>query len=391
MVVFTTCTEKVCAFMEANKKIKMECLGPDVSWLLFKEKAGEEFIASDNLIQQHAKDIVRECAGLPLTLVTVEKAMRTKMTAQEWEYVASMVRKSKYQSIPDTNDLIECWMGHGLLDDFDDLNEAYNKGGIIIGNLKEACLLESVAPSSWYDEYKSYVKLHDVIRDLALWITSDCGRTSKDDFTSISISPSQLGSNSMTNLHEFEISNIESLQELVMTTEGDSSCCLSHLIKLSLQYLPHLKNVIWKDLETHFFLPGLVYLQISGCNSLTNLRWTAHLPRLKELRIWGCDKLEIITKACDDATKVNEEEGNLFKSLKFLDLRGNPNLECIYKGELSLPSIETVILIGRDKLRKLPLGFVSAKNLKTIKVSSVIWDNMDWAHKDHFSHLAHFI
>ncbi|KAM0943151.1 putative P-loop containing nucleoside triphosphate hydrolase, leucine-rich repeat domain superfamily [Dioscorea sansibarensis] len=216
MVVFTTRSEKVCGFMEANKKIKMECLGSDASWLLFKKKAGEDLIASNSLIEGHAKDITKECAGLPLALVTVGKAMSTKKTPQEWEYVASMMRKSKYQSIPGmkkesnffpilkfsydnlesdtlrrcflycsfwgedveiaTDVLIECWMGHGLLDDFDDHDEAYNKGETFIGILKEACLLESVAPHWFGNKYKSFVKLHDVIRDLALWITSDCGK-----------------------------------------------------------------------------------------------------------------------------------------------------------------------------------------------------------------------
>ncbi|KAH7674447.1 disease resistance protein RPS2 protein [Dioscorea alata] len=654
MVVFTTRSENVCGDMEANKTIKMECLVPDAAWRLFKEIAGEELIASDNLIQQHAKDIVRECAGLTLALVTVGKAMRTKKTAQEWDYVASMMRKSKYPGIPGmrkesdffptlkisydnlesdilrqcllycslwgedveiaTDDLIECWMGHGLLDDFDDLNEAYNKGGIFIGNLKEACLLESVA-APWDYGLKSYVKLHDVIRDLALWITSDCGRNKQgwlvqpnsylerlpedvidrevinisvnnikaldgfpnchklktlilsveqhwgnphpeffakkngdlyspeffskidlrreippefftkmrclkyldlihasinilpeeigeligleylklpahlsvfpmalgdlknlkylyilsysgetipygliasltklqvldqlaasyfftnvylreenvdellilkelkgvgikikpssstlerllhvpkrrlslnclhhgeSDFTSISISPSQLGSNSKTYLHELDISYIRSLQELVMTTEGDSSWCLSHLNALALEYLPQLKNVIWKDLETHFFLPGLVLLDINNCHSLTSLCWTAHLPHLKILFIRSCDKLMSIIKTGDDATKVIEKEGNLFKSLRYLSLESNPNLVYIYEGELSLPSIEKISLSSCYKLRKLPLGLDSAKNLKSIWVTSDMWDNMDWAHKDHFSHL----
>ncbi|KAH7674503.1 P-loop containing nucleoside triphosphate hydrolase protein [Dioscorea alata] len=627
MVVFTTRSENVCGDMEANGTIKMKCLVPDAAWRLFKAQAGEELIASDNLIQQHARDIVRECAGLPLALVTVGKAMRTKKTAQEWDYVASMMRKSMYPSIPgmrkesdffpilkfsydylendtlrqcflycslwgedvaiDTNDLIECWMGHGLLDDFDDLNEAYNRGGIIIGNLQGACLLESVAAPRDYG-LKSYVKLHDVIRDLALRITSECGRNKQgwlvqpnsylerlpedvidrevisisvnniraldgfpnchklktlilssdneefliapevftkmrclkyldlikagikilpeeigeligleylrlprnlrslpmalgdlknlkylyifnlddakipygliarltklrvldlfsteeifpsvyldethvdellilkelegvginikpssstlerfrhvpkrrlrlgcfDDesnFTSISISPSQLGSNSKTNLRELDLIDIPRLQELVMTTEGDSSWCLSHLNALTLRFLPQLKNVIWKDLEKHFFLPGLVFLDICDCYSLTSLCWTAHLPRLKHLSIWKCDELKSIIKTGDDATKVIQEEGNLFKSLKILHLWDNPNLECIYEGELSLPSIENISLSCCVKLRKLPLGLDSAKNLKCINVTSDMWDNMDWAHKDRFSHLT---
>ncbi|KAH7674512.1 P-loop containing nucleoside triphosphate hydrolase protein, partial [Dioscorea alata] len=608
MVVFTTRLENVCGDMETNKTIKIECLDHDTAWRLFKEKAGEELISSDNLIQQHAKAIVGECAGLPLALVTVGKAMRTKKTAQEWDYVASMMRKSKYPGIPGmrkesdffpilkfsydnlesdilrqcflycslwgedveiaTDNLIECWMGHGLLDDFDDLGEAYNKGGIFIGNLKEACLLESVAPPWLHEE--SYVKLHDVIRDLALWITSDCGRNKQgwlvqpnsylerlpedvidrevinigvnnskaldgfpnchklktlilsveqywgeprpefftkmhclkyldlsdagidtlpkeiggligleylrlpsdlrslpmalsdlknlkylyifkldeakipygliarltklreldlfstdeafpsvyleerhvdellilkelkgvginikpsssilgrlrhvpkrrlrlgclddeSDFTSISISPSQLGNNSKTNLLELAISDIRSLQEMVITTEDE----------LHLDDLPHLKNVIWKDLETHFFLPGLTLLFISRCNSLTSLCWTAHLPRLKQLYITDCDELESIIKTGDDnTTEVIEEEVNLFKSLKYLYLLRNPNLECIYEGELSLPSMEMFSMTCCNKLRKLPLGLDSAKNLKSIVVDShYMWDNMDW-------------
>ncbi|XP_039131095.1 probable disease resistance protein At5g63020 [Dioscorea cayenensis subsp. rotundata] len=624
MVVFTTRSENVCGDMEANKTIKMECLVPDAAWRLFKAQAGEELIASDNLIQQHAKDIVRECAGLPLALATVGKAMRIKKTEQEWEYVASMMRKSKYSGIPgmrkesdffpilkfsydnlesdllrqcflycslwgedveiDTDDLIECWMGHGLLDDFDDLGEAYNKGGIFIGNLKEACLLLESATPFRYHKHKSFVKLHDVIRDLALWITSDCGRNKKGwlvqpksslerlpedvidrevinilvsnmkaldgfinfhklktlilskeivgrhrispelftkmpclkfldlsrarmdtlpkeigklfgleyfklpsqlrslstalgdlknlkylysfpqyklqipyglltrltklrvldlcstadvylekrhvdellilkelkgvginirristlerlclvpkrrlrlgylddapDFTSFSISPSQLGSNSKTNLQQFQIFNIQSLQELVMTTEGDSSWCLSHLNAFSLSNLPQLKNVIWKDLEAHFFLPVLAYLNIFKCKSLTSLCWTADLPHLKELQISTCDELKSIIKTSDDATKVIEEEGNLFKSLKSLDLWDNPNLECIYEGDLSLSSIEKISLGGCSKLRKLPLGLDSAKTLEYIDVDIDMWDNMDWAHKDHFSHFV---
>ncbi|XP_039130263.1 disease resistance protein RPS2-like [Dioscorea cayenensis subsp. rotundata] len=644
MVVFTTRSEAICGVMEADKKIKMECLDLAAAWLLFKEKAGEELIASDKLIQYHAESIVRECAGLPLALITIGKAMSTKKTTTEWEYVASMMRKSKYQSIPgmkkesnffpilkisydnlesDTlrqcflycslwgedveipaDELIECWMGHGLLDDFDDLNEAYSKGETIIGNLKEACLLE---PVDWSKvlrlnpKYDSHVKLHDVIRDLALWITSDCGKNKqgwlvqpntnlerlpedcidsevinfslnkiraldgspnchklrtlilsgnwqlvaistefftkmhclkyldlshahittlpdeiggligleylnlswtslislpmplgnlqnlkylycqayllKDipygliasltklqvldlygtsfyfleeryldellsltelkgvgicikriallarlyhvpkqrlhlrgrgllDFlvyqknlypdelinlTWVNISQSLLGSNCKTNLHELKISIITTLQELVITTQGDSSWCLSHLKTLSLVGLPQLRNVIWKDLEACHFLPSLTRLVIDGCDSLTNLCWTAELPCLQILSIMRCTELKSIITAGDesDGDATVTENGNIFNSLKELDLWDNPNLEWICEEELSLPSIERFCLTRCFKLQKLPLGLDSAKNLKIIHVSpESVWENMDWVHKDLFSHLV---
>ncbi|KAH7661452.1 P-loop containing nucleoside triphosphate hydrolase protein [Dioscorea alata] len=211
MVVFTTQSKAICGSMEADMKIKMEPLDDDAAWSLFEEKAGKELIASDKQIEHHAKDITGKCAGLPLVLVTVAKAMSTKKSPQDWECVATMMGnfagmkepslfsflKISYDSLEGdslrecflycslwgedeqipTDELIDCWMGHGLLGDFDELNEAYIEGETIIGRLKEACLLESGVlkqPVLKSSDLTSNVKLHGMIRDLALWITSNC-------------------------------------------------------------------------------------------------------------------------------------------------------------------------------------------------------------------------
>ncbi|XP_039140438.1 disease resistance protein RPS2-like [Dioscorea cayenensis subsp. rotundata] len=211
MVVFTTQSKAICRSMEADTKIRMEPLDDDAAWSLFNEKAGKELIASDEKIEYHAKDITEKCAGLPLVLVTVGKVMSTKKSPQDWEGVATMMGKfpgmkepslfpflkisydslegdslrqcflycslwGEDEQIP-TDELIECWMGHGLLGDFDELNEAYIKGETIIGLLKEACLLESGVlkqPVLKSSDLTSNVKLHGMVRDLALWIASDC-------------------------------------------------------------------------------------------------------------------------------------------------------------------------------------------------------------------------
>ncbi|KAH7661454.1 P-loop containing nucleoside triphosphate hydrolase protein [Dioscorea alata] len=624
MVVFTTRSEAICGSMEANKKIKMECLDDNAAWSLFKEKAGKELIESDKQIQHHAEDITKKCAGLPLALVTVGKAMSTKKTPGEWEYVATMMRKSKYQNIPGMkesnlfpilkisydslgsdslrqcflycslwgedeqipiDELIECWMGHGLLDGFDELNEAYNQGETIIGILKEACLLESGVVERLVintSELRSNVKVHDMIRDLALWITSGCqennggwlvkphrslerlpqdlndreaislaynrirslhgspnfhklrtfilqgnkelchisssffvtmhslkyldlsrtcvtslpeeigmlhelqylnlsfsslislprtlgdlnklkylycGEAKKlkripgdliarlknlnvldlystsfyfyegaylDDLlslsnlkgvgfnivclsaleklshvpkqrvllssdydkylTSISISPSLLGSNSKANLQELDIFSIEGLKELVMTTEDKISWCLSQLKSLNLAFLRELRDVIWEDLEPSYFLPKLAYLEIYECHQLTSLCWVAQLPYLQILVISKCRKLRCII-AGDGHTMM--EKGTPFQRLKTLLLVDLPNLESIYEGELSFPSITTISFTNCWKLRNLPLGLHSAKNLEYISVDPLnLWDDMDWAFKHHFSHFV---
>ena len=70
------------------------------------------------------------------------------------------------------NDLINLWIGEGFLDEFDNLHEARNQGHNIIEHLKVACLFES-------DE-DNLIKMHDVIRDMALWLTSEyCGNKNK--------------------------------------------------------------------------------------------------------------------------------------------------------------------------------------------------------------------
>ncbi|KAJ4718346.1 Disease resistance protein [Melia azedarach] len=54
----------------------------------------------------------------------------------------------------DKEDLIDCWIDEGFANDFED-------GFAIISDLLRACLLE---------EAGDHVKMHDVIRDMALWI-----------------------------------------------------------------------------------------------------------------------------------------------------------------------------------------------------------------------------
>ena len=65
----------------------------------------------------------------------------------------------------DDEDLIFLWIGEGFLDGFASIDEAFNQGQHIIEHLKTVCLFEN-------DEFDG-VKMHDVIRDMALWLASE--------------------------------------------------------------------------------------------------------------------------------------------------------------------------------------------------------------------------
>ncbi|XP_020703798.1 disease resistance protein SUMM2-like [Dendrobium catenatum] len=212
-VVFTTQFEGVCGQMQAWRMMKVECLNEEEAWWLFQDKVGEQTLQAHAMIPQLAQVVVKECDGLPLALVLIGSAMSTKKTPREWRDAITLLKKSQpygiqgigdnilsklkfsYDNLTDKilrecfllcslwpedhsiskTELIECWMGHGLVDEkeFDNINEAYDSGHALIGGLQAACLLEP-----GYNKDRE-VKMHDVVRDLALWIASDCGKRPK--------------------------------------------------------------------------------------------------------------------------------------------------------------------------------------------------------------------
>ena len=205
-IVFTTRSEEVCAQMEADKRIKVDCLTRTESWDLFRKNLGEDALKFHPEIPKLAQVVAQECCGLPLVLTTMGKAMACKKTPQEWKYAIRVFQSSasklpgigdrvfpllkySYDSLPTEvarscflycslypeddemtkSSLINRWICEGFLDEFDDWEGAENQGYNIIGTLIHACLLEE-----GHLDYR--VKLHDVIRDMALWIARETGK-----------------------------------------------------------------------------------------------------------------------------------------------------------------------------------------------------------------------
>ncbi|KAH7665958.1 P-loop containing nucleoside triphosphate hydrolase protein [Dioscorea alata] len=198
-VIFTTRSEDVCAKMGAGENIiKMECLEEDEAWALFKHNVNLDVIESDENFKEIAWQVMEKCGGLPLALKVVGKAMSNKKTIQNWEVVLNSdtevvqgvhesllpILKFSYDNLPrniqqcflcastlrgsSKDDVLECWMGLGLIGDFVNLQKAYGKAADIFQKLEESCLL--------YFSDEGKVHLHDVIYEMAMWIASDCGR-----------------------------------------------------------------------------------------------------------------------------------------------------------------------------------------------------------------------
>ncbi|MBA0638385.1 hypothetical protein Godav_005256 [Gossypium davidsonii] len=202
-LIFTTRSLEVCGEMGAGKKIKVECLESKKAWELFQDKVGHETLSSHPDIPNLAKQVAERCGGLPLALITIGRAMACKTTPGEWKYAIEMLKRSalpkmeeevfpllkfSYENLPITvkscllyccmypedyciprKRLTEYWFCEGLLNEFDRISEAQMQGDYIISSLLSACLLERGGEIGGED----CVKMHDVIRDMALWITCE--------------------------------------------------------------------------------------------------------------------------------------------------------------------------------------------------------------------------
>ncbi|GKV27423.1 hypothetical protein SLEP1_g36596 [Rubroshorea leprosula] len=198
--------------MEAMKTVKYALILDDVvkvpplpeqeSLNLFLDKVGQDVVRIPNL-EEILKLMVAECAGLPLAIVVIAGSMRGVQDIFEWRNALRELRqcvvdtekdsedeifkrlKFSYDRLPNSSiqecflycslhpedwnirrkDLIENWICEGTVQKLGSRREMHDKGNAILNRLLNCCLLEEA-----YD--KACVKMHDVVRDMALRIKS---------------------------------------------------------------------------------------------------------------------------------------------------------------------------------------------------------------------------
>ncbi|KAA8533164.1 hypothetical protein F0562_033303 [Nyssa sinensis] len=218
-IVITTRREQVCHVMgtrrESTKIICLDVLSEEESWDLFKRNVGD--IVESPTLNTVAKNVFQECRGLPLALVTVGRAMKSKDKPEEWIEAAQELKKSMptniegvdkevYKSLKlsydylkdeetktcfllcclfpeDHNifieDLVRYGIGLRIFKNVDTLQEARRRVNTVIKNLQDSCLLLTSEPAS-YDERcdavvseSGFTKMHDIVRDVAISIAVD--------------------------------------------------------------------------------------------------------------------------------------------------------------------------------------------------------------------------
>ncbi|XP_039170639.1 probable disease resistance protein At5g43730 [Eucalyptus grandis] len=96
-IVFTTRLKQVCHHMGADETFEVQCLTPEEALALFENNIGKSSIHSHPEIQELANNIVKECKGLPLALITVGRAMAGRENLDEWKHALTTLRNKPYK------------------------------------------------------------------------------------------------------------------------------------------------------------------------------------------------------------------------------------------------------------------------------------------------------
>ncbi|KAM7254491.1 hypothetical protein ACFE04_003871 [Oxalis oulophora] len=321
-IVLTSRSFQVCGQMRANENIMVEYLAPAEAFKLFCESVGKDTLASDPKIPKLAKIVAKECAGLPLALITVARAMIAKQTPEEWDSAIEILQREDMNI--NKSELIEYWIFEGFLGEE---NDKYNRsrGFDIIGTLLNACLLEK------YDD--KFIKMHDVTREMALWISQEFEKDKHGSFVRVGFMLQEV-----PRVKDWEGKRRVSLMHNKINKFQEAPSC-SNLITLFLnnnelemitsQFFQGMRFLVVLNLSNNASLHGLPS-EISNLVSLEylNLSYTGlrKLPIglnaliiLKYFNLEGVESIKIPCNVISNFQKLQILKMNIFKRLERKD------------------------------------------------------------------------
>lgn len=382
-LVLTTRLSDVCVRMGC-KKIKVQLLSENETWKLFLEKVGRDLVAPE--IETIAKDIAKECGRLPLAIITIARSMKGVVDHCEWRNALEELRVStsglndmgkvyeqlKYSYIhlqderlrhcllycalyPEDfligrKELIEHLIAGGVIEGMKNKRAEFDKGHAMLNKLENSCLLESVADQN---KDMKWVKMHDLIRDMALQITSTSPRFLVEAGVYLRNFP---------NIEKWA-ENLEkvSLMHNYISEVPSTLSPKCHRLSTLLLSSNHTLTLIPNSFFVHMHALQVLDLSDTGLEILPDS--VSALENLTALLLRGCyrlkyvpslAKMKVLMKLDFSHSGIKEvpQGMEMLVSLKYLNLYAR-NLEIIPSGILpKLTSLQFLMIYGASKTLK---------------------------------------
>ncbi|XP_068338078.1 disease resistance protein At4g27190-like [Pyrus communis] len=345
-VLLTTRIWNICHTMKSQKKIHLDILSKEDSWALFVKKANMPFQSTN--FYDTARKVARECGGLPIALIAVARALGDK-DLEEWREAARRLEMSQTTNLDDEGDVFRCiklsydylkdndakscfllcclfpedsdiqiedllkyGIGKGLFRDANSMQDARRTAHLVAEYLKACSLVLN-------GEQDGCVRMHDVIRDMAILIASS------GDGQGFFVKAG-------CHLKDWPMNSLEDYSAISLM--GNEICNLpDELVCPKLQILLLQSNFQVEEIPEDFFQSpnALRVFDISSTeisslptsfNLLTKLQ-TLHLDRcqsIMDVSILGeLKKLEVLSLRESGIEELPEEIGHL-TNLRMLDL-----------------------------------------------------------------------
>ncbi|XP_031257649.1 putative disease resistance RPP13-like protein 1 [Pistacia vera] len=373
-IIVTTRSKDVASTMELEVRYDLELLPEDVCWAIFEKHVnGSRVIAAKRNMELIRGKVVKKCKGLPLAARTLAGLLRSKQKYDEWVDILDSeiwdlpeesnilpVLKLSYYHLPshlkrcfsycaifpkdyqfNKEELVLLWMAEGLIQQSNHKKQLEDLGGEYFGDL----LSRSIFQRSSINNSK-YI-MHDLVNDLAQWISGERSFRLEDECSLMSIKRFDRIRHSSYTFRRYEVKKdfealykVESLRTLLRT------------------FLPsrHENTYVTKTL----FLDLLPRLKKLRALSLTNylvMELPSSIGDLKHLRYINLSKTGI---------KYLPESTCLLFNLQSLMLRYCRCLEKLPSHLGNLINLRHFDIRGSKLIMEMPLGVKQLKYLKTL-------------------------
>ncbi|KAH7677296.1 P-loop containing nucleoside triphosphate hydrolase protein [Dioscorea alata] len=435
-ILVTTRNENCSKIMGAKKYCLLQGLSEESSWALFERTAFTTSVSRQPKFLEIGKKIVNKCKGLPLAIQVMGSLMQSKIEESQWQAVLdneiwdipratdkirpelwlsyvnlpSEVKKCfafcalfPKDSVIEVDMLVQFWIAHGFIPSQTG-KDIDVEGHEIFSELIWRSLLQNDTDTSagfthYYRSDNSYFKrrvckMHDLIHDLAQFVTGDECSTlpERNEFKKISKRTRHFILNPDVEYDMSDHPRVRTALPVGTNFTGLSKLKLLRVLKLdieanvdelspSIEYLHHLRYLglsgtdIRELPESICMLVNLQTLNLNYCFRLSKLPMSiVYMNSLRHLHLSHCPELKSMPsglsrlRCLKTLTKyiVSEKAGNKIGELKHWNLEGELGLYDLHEVK-NADEAKEAIMSSRQNINSLSLSWgASVENAEQV-------------------------